>query len=142
MTQAPTTRTAPSDGADRGWLVLAHLSQFVSFVGIPSFLGPLGIWLIKGRDDARVAREAKEALNFALSLLLYLAVLIALLVMGILNTTVFDGGISVLMVAIFGWIAMALGSLVLPVVAAVRTTEAVPYRYPFTIRFFDADARA
>ena len=57
----------------RTWAVAAHLSALLSlFVGFP-FVGPLVVYLVK-RDDPFVRRHAAEALNFNLSVFLYLVV--------------------------------------------------------------------
>ena len=52
----------PSDS--RGWAVAAHLLPFVSL----AIIGPLFVWLIKRDEDEFVEDQAREALNFQLSL--------------------------------------------------------------------------
>ena len=54
----------------RNWATFAHLSAFVMFLGIPSLIGPLVVWLAK-KDDPYVEAQAKEALNFNISMLIY-----------------------------------------------------------------------
>ena len=57
----------------RTWALAAHLSALLSlFIGFP-FVGPLVVYLVK-RDDPFVRRHAAEALNFNLSVFLYLVV--------------------------------------------------------------------
>lgn len=112
--------SGPRISADsRNLGMLAHLSAFVTFVGIPSMLGPLAVWLIK-RDDPFVEAQAKEALNFNLSFFLYgvaAAFSIILLV-----------GLLALPVVLVTW-------FVLVIVASVRASNGESYRYPLTIRF-------
>lgn len=111
------TGAIPADS--RNLATLAHLSAFVTFVGIPSFLGPLAVWLFR-RDDPYVEAQAKEALNFNLSFLLYgfvAAVSIILLV-----------GLLALPVVLVTW-------FVLVIVAAMGAGRGEAYRYPLTIRF-------
>lgn len=75
------------------WRVLAHASAFIQFVGVPSAVGPLVIWLIR-RGDPVVEPHARDALNFQLSLLIYfvagivLAFLAALTIVGLVLTAV------------------------------------------------------
>ena len=50
---------------DKLWALLAHLSYFV--LGV---FGPLIIWLVKKDESTFVEDQAKEALNFQLSVLI------------------------------------------------------------------------
>ena len=54
----------------RTWRVLAHASALIQFLGPPSVVGPLVVWLLR-RDDPVVEPHARAALNFQLSLLIY-----------------------------------------------------------------------
>ena len=123
MTDAkePTTTAIPITAESKNWAVVGHLSAFIQFLGIPAFIGPLVVWLIR-KDDAFAADQAKEALNFKLSILIYLilsALAIILLV-----------GLILLPIVLIGW-------FVLTIVAAVNASNAVAYRYPLTIRFIN-----
>jgi uncharacterized protein len=60
-------------GDQQTWRVLAHASAFIQFIGIPSVVGPLIVWLIR-REDPVVEPHARAALNFQLSLLIYFVV--------------------------------------------------------------------
>jgi uncharacterized Tic20 family protein len=106
-------------GNSKGWAALSHLSAFGLFLGVPSLVGPFLVWLFK-RDDPYVDEQAKEALNFNISFLIYgiaSALLIILLV-----------GILLLPVVFVTW-------FVLVIVAAVKASAGEHYRYPLTIRF-------
>ncbi|HBD19411.1 MAG TPA: DUF4870 domain-containing protein [Arenimonas sp.] len=100
--------------------MISHLSSLVGFI-IPlgNVLGPLVVWLIKKDTMPFVDDQAKEALNFNIT------VLIAAIVSGIL--TVILIGFLLLLVVGLGW-------LVLTVMAAIKANEGVSYRYPFTLR--------
>ncbi len=110
----------------RTWAVAAHLSALLSlFVGFP-FVGPLVVYLVK-RDDPFVRRHAAEALNFNLSVFLYLVV-------GGIATFVlifFVVGLFLLPLFLVGAILW----LVFICLAAVKAGEGRDYRYPLTIRF-------
>jgi uncharacterized Tic20 family protein len=114
--QHPTLPSADS----RNKAVIGHLSAFVTFVGIPSFLGPLVGWLVWRDTDPFAADQSKEALNFNLSFLLYgvVAAFSIILLVGFL----------LLPAVIVTW-------LVLTIVAAMAASKGETYRYPFTIRF-------
>ena len=69
-----TTETQPTtyevSSQSRNLATLSHLSAFITFFGIPSLVGPLVLWLLN-RDDPYVEQQAKEALNFNISFLIY-----------------------------------------------------------------------
>ncbi|GEA83872.1 MAG: DUF4870 domain-containing protein [Cellulomonas sp.] len=100
---------------EKTWAILGHLLPFVF-----SFLAPLVIWLVfKGRG-AYLEHQAKESLNFQLTLLIvYIVGSILLLVVV---------GIVIL-------IAAGIGALVLQIMAAVAASKFEWYRYPVSIRF-------
>ena len=117
-----TTSAAPTSQISndaRNWATLSHLSAYVAFLGIPSLVGPLVIWLLK-RDDPYVDYHAKEALNFNISFLIY----------GIVATfsIIFLVGLLLLPVVLVSW-------FVLVIVAAVKASSGEYYRYPMTLRF-------
>ena len=118
-----TTETYPTtyevSSQSRNLATLSHLSAFITFVGIPSLVGPLVMWLVH-RDDPFVEEQAKDALNFNISFLIYgvaAAFSIVLLV-----------GLIALPVVLVTW-------FVLVIVAAVKASRGEDYQYPFTIRF-------
>jgi uncharacterized Tic20 family protein len=113
---------------DRTWALVAHLSALsVYFTGFGMILGPLIVWLINKDTRPYAANEAKEALNFNISWLLW----------GILwGIAAFI--LTFVLVGILMWIAFGLFSIIwtiLCIIAAVKANEGVPYRYPLTIRF-------
>ncbi|HIL57894.1 MAG TPA: DUF4870 domain-containing protein [Rhodothermales bacterium] len=96
--------------------LLAHLLPLLGF----GFIAPLVIYLVKKADSDFVADQAREALNFQI--------------------TLFIGFIAsvVLMFVLIGFLTiMALGiaALVLGIVAAIKSNDGEWYRYPLNIRF-------
>jgi len=114
----PVIKDAPPVGEvtsdDRLWALLAHLSYFV--VGI---FGPLIIWLVKKEESAFVEDQAKEALNFQLS------VVISTLVCGV---TCILSPLA---------IVVAIGGIVYTIIAAIESNKGVYYRYPYTFRMIN-----
>jgi uncharacterized protein len=102
-------------GNDKIWALLSHLS---TFIGLP-FLLPLVVYLAMKGDSVYVAENAREALNFHLSMLIYALCCIPLIWILI--------GIPLLFV-------IGLASLVLAVVAAFKASDGGCYRYPLTVR--------
>ncbi|HEX3846512.1 MAG TPA: DUF4870 domain-containing protein [Steroidobacteraceae bacterium] len=124
------TGTAGSD--ERGWAMAAHLCGllwilgsggliFPPFGGLALFtiLGPLIILLAKRETLPFAASQAKESLNFQITL--WLVALICLPFVFIL--------IGIVMLWILGVI-----NLVLVIIAAIRVSDGTPYRYPFCLR--------
>jgi uncharacterized Tic20 family protein len=109
-----TPATAPK-GNDKIWSILCHLSALLG-VGL---LLPLVVYLAMKGDSDYVRDNAREALNFHLSVLIYWLCCIPLLFIFI--------GIPMM-------IGIAIGSLVLAIVAAVKASDGGCYRYPLTIR--------
>lgn len=117
--EAPAMTAVPITADSRNWAVIGHLSAFVQFLGIPAFVGPLVVWLMR-KDDPFSADQAKEALNFNLSIMIY-GILSALAILLLI-------GLILLPIVFIAW-------FVLTIVAAVNASNSVAYRYPMTIRF-------
>lgn len=110
----PATTEAPAD--QRTMALAAHLLGV--FTG---FIGALIIWLIN-KDDAGkafVTDQAKEALNFQIT------VAIAMVICMILTIVV----IGAILMPIVGLV-----SLVFCIIAAVKANNGEAYRYPFALR--------
>ena len=117
---------APSENEERMWAMLGHLSAFSAFItGIGCVLGPLIIWLIKRDTMPFAGEQAKEALNFNIT------VIIA--AVGLWVLTIITLGIGLLLTIPLG-LALFVGWLVLTIVGAVKANNGEHYRYPFTIR--------
>jgi uncharacterized protein len=111
---------ASTTADERTWGMLAHLSAFSGFlVPLGSVIGPLVVWLIKRDQSAFVADQGKEALNFNIS------VLLAAIVCGVL-VLIFIGILLGVALFIF-WLTMT-------IIAGIKASEGVRYRYPVTLR--------
>lgn len=116
----PAAGAAPTEN-ERTWGMLAHLAALAGVV-VPLFgcvVGPLVVWLVRRDQSAFVDAQAKEALNF--------------------NITVFFGWLAclLLMLVFIGFILWALlfvAWLVMTLIAAIKASEGVWYRYPFSLR--------
>lgn len=113
-------------GEERTWALLGHLSALSAFiVGIGGVLGPLIIWLVKRDTLPFAADQAKEALNFNITVLIVALALVVL--------TVFTFGIGIFLTLPIG-IIVFFGWLVLTIIAAINANNGVRYRYPLTLR--------
>ncbi len=119
-------------GADeRQWAMFAHLSALAGGLltswlgGLAVFVGPLVIWLMKRETMPFVDDQGKEALNFNLT--------VAIVALGLVLLTVFTLGIGIILTGpLFALLGLAW--LVLTIMAAVRSSEGKPYRYPLALR--------
>lgn len=107
---------------ERKWAMFCHLSALSAYIGVPfgSILGPLIVWLLKRDESAFVDQHGREAINFHLSMALYviLATLLCVILIGF--------------PILFVLIALSLVSIV---IATVRASDGRSYRYPMTIQF-------
>ena len=108
---------------DRTLATLAHASGLIGMftVGFLGFLGPLVIFMVYRDTSAFVGNQAKEALNFQISLsLMSLAIVgVVLLSCGVVFPLLF---IVPLMQVVFG------------IIAPLQVWSGNSYRYPMTLR--------
>ena len=104
------------EGQDKTFAILSHIGGLFT-----SWVAPLIIFLIKKSDPnaSFAANQAKEALNFQITVLIVYIVCFFL---------------SFVVIGLFlFWIAI-MANFVLCIVAAVKSSGGVEYRYPLTIR--------
>ena len=118
-------RSSPGRGHEaapdqRNWAVAAQLVSFAGYLfPLANVAGPLVIWLMKRHESPFVEDHAREALNFQISMTIYLTVagLLVYLLIGFLLLpllVVFD--------------------VVVVVLAALAASRGEVYRYPLSIR--------
>lgn len=112
-------------GAHAGALVAALLTSWVA--GIAGAVTALVVWMLVRDRSAFAAEHAREAVNFNLSMFIYAALSVVLVI--------FTLGIG-LLVAVPLWIVLALVWIVCTLVAAFKAYDGQSYRYPLTIRLF------
>jgi len=96
--------------------ILSHILAIVPGIGI---FGPLVIYLVKKDESGFVSANAKESLNFQLTIIL--AYFISFILM------------TVLIGFFMAWITGILNT-VLVIVATIKASENKIYRYPFNMR--------
>jgi hypothetical protein len=116
----PAPGAAPTE-QERTWGMLAHLAAFggllLPLVG--NIIGPLIVWHSWRDRSAFVGEQALESLNFNISVSI---------------------AAVVCWVAVFIFIGVLLGMalfvawLALTIIAAIKASEGVSYRYPFALR--------
>ncbi|TFB69734.1 DUF4870 domain-containing protein [Cryobacterium glaciale] len=118
----PVVAAPLSEADDRQWASLAHLG------GILSFLPALIIWLVF-KDRGRFTNtEAKEALNFQITLLIgYVAINVASFILAIVTF-----GIGGLLIGL-AWLLWVAG-VILSIMGFLKAKDGQNYRYPFALR--------
>lgn len=108
-----------SDKDTRMWGMFAHLAALAGFV-IPfgNLIGPFIVWQVK-KEEPFVEAQAKESLNFQITV--SIAAIVCLILLLVL--------IGALLLPLLG-----LAALVLTVLAGLKANQGESYRYPFCIR--------
>jgi len=101
---------------DKNIATVTHLGGTVF-----SFIPALIVWLLK-KDDAYIYDQAKEALNFQITILIaqFIAGVLAMILIGF----IFIGII---------WLV----NVVFCIIAAISTSKGEVYRYPFSLRLLN-----
>lgn len=106
---------------EKTWAMFGHLSSFLGWIGLPfaNIIAPLIIWQIKKDTMPFAAREAKECLNFQISMTVY-AIICFVLVF--------------ILVGFFMLAALYVVNIIFTIIAAIKSNDGISYRYPLTIR--------
>lgn len=111
--------------------MFAHLSALAGGLltsaigGWGFFLGPLVIWLMKKDTMPFVADQAKESLNFNITVS---AIFLILLILSFVTL-----GIG-LIITLPIMLIVGIAALVFIIIAAMKANEGIAYRYPFAVR--------
>ena len=104
------------------WALAAHLSGLLMYTAIPfgNLLATVAIWLMNRDTMPFVDDQAKESLNFQLTIMLYIFACVPLAFVLI--------GFALLPVVI-------VFHVVASIIAALKAHQGIAYRYPLNIRF-------
>ena len=102
---------------DKNIVVLTHLGGILF-----SFLPGLIVWLLKKDDNAYIGENAREALNFQITLLIGYVIswVLAFILIGFALI----------------WL-LWLANIIFCIMAAVATSKGESYRYPFALRLIN-----
>ncbi len=122
MTEPTTPPPSPSETAPSSEELtkdIKTMAMAAHLLGIVGFIGPLIIWLVKKDESEFVSDQAKEALNWEITMLIGYVVA------------------SVTTFAIIGCVlmpAVIIVDLIFNIIGGMKANEGVRYRYPFAIR--------
>lgn len=99
--------------------MLCHLSALSGLI-IPfgHIIGPLVFWLIKKDQFSEVDRQGKEALNFQISMTIWM---------------ILSGILVIIVIGLFALIALGVLDLVVTIVAAVKSNNGERFKYPLSL---------
>ena len=124
----PSTPPPPaplSDAQIRTWHMWCHLSALAGlFVPVGFVLGPLIIWQIKKNEIPSIETHGKAALNFQLTLLILVVVIV---VAGFILSFFCVGFLFFFLLPLVG-----LAAIIFPIIAGLKANEGKDYKYPYS----------
>ena len=129
---APASADGGVSADERQWAMFAHLSAILGGLvtagwafSLGCFIGPLVIWMMKKDTMPFVDDQAKEALNFNIT--------VAIIFFGLFVLTLVTLGIGALLTVPL-MIIVGIAWLVFTIIAAIKANQGERYRYPMTLR--------
>ena len=107
--------------SERDWAMFCHLSSFAGyFFPFGGIIGPLICWISRRAESEWVDQNGKSAMNFQISILLYMVLAIPLCIIII--------GIPIL-------IFLSIFEVVCIVIASIKASQGEAFKYPLSIPF-------
>jgi uncharacterized Tic20 family protein len=105
---------------ERTWAMLSHFSALCMFIfPFGNILAPLIIWLIKKEEMSFVEDQAKEVLNFQISMTIYLLI---------------SGILCFILIGIPFVIGLGIFNVIITIIAAISANDGKYYRYPINLK--------
>ena len=105
---------------ERTWAMLSHFSALCMFIfPFGNILAPLIIWLIKKEEMSFVEDQAKEVLNFQISMTIYLLI---------------SGILCFILIGIPFVIGLGIFNVIITIIAGIKANDWKSYRYPINLR--------
>ena len=105
---------------ERTWAMLSHFSALCMFIfPFGNILAPLIIWLIKKDEMSFVQDQAKEVLNFQISMTIYLLI---------------SGILCFILIGIPFVIGLGIFNVIITIIAGIKANDGKSYRYPINLR--------
>ena len=109
------------DREARLWGMFLHLSVFTGYiVPILGLIAPILIWQIYKETLPLIDEHGRNLMNWLISAFIY---------------AIACGLLSIIVIGIPLLIALALLSIIFPIVAGIKANQGVVWKYPFSIQF-------
>lgn len=113
---------ATTEQQTRLWGLILHLSMLAgSALPLAGFIAPIVIWQLKKDELPGIDAHGKNAVNWMISQLIYMAT-------GLVLMIVFIGFPIVIVVGLLG--------VIFPIIAAIKANQGETWKYPLAITFF------
>lgn len=113
----------PREAETRQMALLLHLSQLTGYVlPVLGYVAPILIWQLKKNDLPGLDAHGKNAANWILSEIIYLAV---------------SAVLCLILIGFPLFIAVLIMGTVFPIIAAVKGNNGEVWKYPLAIPFFN-----
>ncbi|MBE9019589.1 DUF4870 domain-containing protein [Chroococcidiopsis sp. CCALA 051] len=123
------------DESTRTWGMMCHLSALAGFFFPFGFiLAPLVVWLTQKNKHPFIAEQGKESVNFQISIVIYLGLLILVMFVGFNLGFRLIPSFSLLVFISLVFAVPASFWLIATIIAAIKAYNGQFYRYPFNIR--------
>ncbi len=120
--QTEQPNSAPGDSETRNWAMALHLSLLSGLiVPLAGLIVPVVIYILKKDSLPGLVPHGHVVFNWIISALIYAVISLILVVVGI----------GVLLLA-----ALAILSIIFPIIGGVKATEGEVWSYPLSIRIF------
>ena len=102
--------------------MLAHIGTFSSmFIPLGNIIAPIVVWQIKKHDSEFVVEQAKESLNFQITLMIYSIISLFL---------------CIIVIGFFLIFALVIFGLIMVIIASIRTNDGHDFQYSMTLQLF------
>ena len=116
------TPAEPLSNDVKMWAMFCHLAALAMYLSIPfgNIIGPLIVWQIKKDEHLYIDEQGKAALNFQISIVIYLiaSVLLMFVVIGF-----------------FLLVGLAIFNLVMIIINGIKANNGQPTNYPLSFKF-------
>ncbi|AKS42937.1 DUF4870 domain-containing protein [Wenzhouxiangella marina] len=121
MEQEPTTEVSQDKDTNQ-WAMILHLSLLAGLiVPFAGLIAPIIIYIMKKDSMPGIVPHGYVVFNWMISAFIY-AIVSAILM--------------VILIGILGLIAVAIASIVFPIIGAIKASEGEVWPYPLSIKFF------
>ena len=105
---------------ERTWAMLSHFSALCMFIfPFGNILAPLIIWLIKKEEMSFVEDQAKEVMNFQISMTIYLLI---------------SEILCFILIGIPFVIGLGIFNVIITIIAGIKANDGKSYQYPINLR--------